>query len=55
MLEKIIRERVEKFKRYPKRLLDAFPNLKNANAKEFELMKKIRDKAKNNIKKKNKK
>lgn len=46
MLEKALRERVEKFKTYPKRLLDAFPNLKNANAKEFDLMKKIRDRKK---------
>ena len=43
MLEKIIKERVKQFKAYPKRLLDAFPNLKSANAKEFDLMKKIRD------------
>lgn len=46
MLEKIIRERVEKFKRYPKRLLEAFPDLKLANAKEFDIMKTIRDKKK---------
>lgn len=51
MLEKIIRERVEKFKAYPKRLLEAFPNLKNANAKEFDIMKMIRDKKK--LRKKN--
>lgn len=54
MLEKILRERVEKFKAYPKRLLDAFPNLKNANAKEFDIMKMIRDKKKE-LKNKNKK
>lgn len=54
MLEKIIRERVEKFKAYPKRLLEAFPNLKNANQKEFDIMKMIRDK-KNLGKQKNKK
>ena len=54
MLEKIIRERVEKFKAYPKRLLEAFPNLKNANQKEFDIMKMIRDK-KNLGKKKKKK
>lgn len=55
MLEKIIKERVEKFKAYPKRLLEAFPNLKNANAKEFELMKKIRDKTKKKAKENNEK
>lgn len=55
MLEKIIRERVEKFKTYPKRLLEAFPNLKNANQKEFDIMKMIRDKKKIGIKKKKKK
>lgn len=54
MLEKILRERVEKFKAYPKRLLEAFPNLKNANAKEFDIMKMIRDKKKE-LKNKNKK
>lgn len=46
MLEKILREKVARFKTYPKRLLEAFPNLKNSNAKEFDLMKKIRDKKK---------
>ena len=46
MLEKIIKERVKKFKTYPKRLLEAFPDLKMANAKEFDLMKKIIEKAK---------
>lgn len=46
MLEKLIREKVEKYKTYPKRLLEAFPNLKMANAKEFDVMKKLRDKGK---------
>ncbi len=46
MLEKIIKEKVEKFKAYPKRLLEAFPNLMNANQKEFAIMKMIRDKKK---------
>lgn len=55
MLEKIIRERVEKFKAYPKRLLEAFPNLKNANQKEFDIMKMIRDKKNLGKKKKKKK
>ncbi len=46
MLEKILKERVEQFKTYPRRLLEAFPYLKNTNAKEFDLMKMIRDKSK---------
>jgi hypothetical protein len=46
MLEKLIRERVKNFKTYPKRLLDAFPDLKKNNYREFELMKKIREKSK---------
>ncbi len=52
MLEKILKERVKKFKTYPKRLLEAFPNLKNANAKEFDIMRMIRDKGKKVNKKK---
>lgn len=52
MLEKIMREKVEKFKTYPKRLLEAFPNLKDKNAKEFAIMKNIRDKKKKAKKKK---
>ena len=46
MLEKMIKDRVQNFKTYPKRLLEAFPALKRANYKEFELMKKIREKKK---------
>ena len=53
MLEQLIKERVANFKLYPKRLLDAFPNLKNANYKEFKLMKVVREK--NKRKSKNKK
>lgn len=52
MLEKIMKERVVKFKTYPKRLLEAFPNLKNANAKEFDIMKMVRDKMKKQKRKK---
>ncbi len=52
MLEKLIREKVHNFKTYPKRLLEAFPNLKNSNFKEFELMKKLKEKAKRESKKK---
>lgn len=55
MLEKIIREKVEKFRRYPKRLLEAFPDLKNANSKEFDIMKTIRDYKKEKNKGKGKK
>lgn len=46
MLEQLIKERVQNFKTYPKRLLEAFPDLKRENYKEFELMKKLRDKNK---------
>ena len=46
MLEKIMKEKVEKFKSYPKRLLEAFPNIKSANAKEFDMMKTLREKNK---------
>lgn len=52
MLEKLIREKVTNFKTYPKRLLEAFPNLKKSNLKEFELMKKLKEKAKKEAKKK---
>jgi len=54
MLEKLIKDRVANFKTYPKRLLDAFPNLKMSNYKEFELMKKLRDKSKISKKKRKK-
>jgi uncharacterized membrane protein len=51
MLEKLIKERVANFKTYPKRLLEAFPDLKKPNYREFELMKKIRDKSRKKRKK----
>ena len=54
LLDKSLRERVEKLKKYPKRLLEAFPNLQIANAKELDLLKKIRDKKKDVSKKKRK-
>ncbi len=44
MLEKLTRERVDHFKLYPKRLLEAFPALKKANYKELRMMKIVRDK-----------
>ena len=46
MLEQLIKERVANFKLYPKRLLEAFPNLKKANYKELKLMKTVREKNK---------
>ena len=51
MLEHLLKERVKNFKAYPKRLLEAFPYLKQENYKEFELMKKLRDKSKKKRKK----
>ncbi len=53
MLEQLLKKRVGRYKTYPKRLLEAFPNLKKENGKELELMKKIREK--NKTKKKVKK
>lgn len=50
MLENILTKKVEKFKRYPKRLLDAFPNLRKTHQKEFDVMGKLRDKAIKKIK-----
>ena len=44
MLEKIIKDKVANLPTYPKRLLDAFPYLKVGKTKEFDIMKKIRDK-----------
>lgn len=55
MLEQLIKERVANFKLYPRRLLDAFPNLKNANYKEFKLMKIVREKNKKKKRKKSSK
>ncbi len=55
LIDKRIRNRIEKFKTYPKRLLEAFPNLQIKNAKELDLMKKIRDKKKEKQKKRKKK
>ena len=52
MLEKLIRDKVYNFKTYPKRLLEAFPDLKKSNLKELELMKKLKEKTKKNVRKK---
>ncbi len=62
VLEKAIKKRLGKIHKYPKRLLNSFPNLLKSNEKEFALMKKIslteknkrkeaKQKKKNNIKK----
>lgn len=52
MLEKMLKKRMKGLKKYPKRLLKAFPNLWKINQREFEIMKKIELKEQ---KKKNKK
>ena len=43
MLERMIKKRIKKIKRYPKRLLKAFPYLKLSNEKEFEIIKKLKN------------
>ena len=53
MLEKILFKRVKGMKKFPKRLLKAFPSLWKSHPKEFEIMKKIDQKQK--LKKKKKK
>ena len=55
MLERILNKRVKGIRRYPKRLLKAFPTLWKTNEKEFEIMKKIDQKSRTNAKKKKKK
>lgn len=45
MLEKIIKEHKNNLKTYPKRLLEAFPNLMQNNIKELEIMRKLREKS----------
>lgn len=53
MLEKAIKDRLGKFKTFPKRLLVSFPNLKNINPKAFDAMEKVKKKkTKKNKKKK---
>ena len=46
MFEKVLKERVEKFKLYPGRLLKAFPKLNKDNSEEFKLMKTYKRKKK---------
>lgn len=56
MLERMIKRRMNQFKKYPNRLLKAFPYLKASNEKEFAIMKKIQDEKRyKKRKKKNKK
>ncbi len=44
MLERLMKKRVKGLKKYPKRLLKAFPNILKLNQKEFEIMRKIEQK-----------
>ena len=46
MLERMIKKRLKQIKRYPNRLLKAFPYLQKSNEKEFAIMKKIQEKNK---------
>ena len=46
MIDKEVKKRIEKLRAYPKRLLEAFPNLQITNAKELDLLKKIKAKKK---------
>ena len=47
MFEQLLKKRVKNLKKYPNRLLKAFPYLQKSNAKEFEIMKKIQGNKKN--------
>lgn len=58
MLERMLKTRLRGMTKYPKRLLNAFPNIMSSKEKEFDLMKKIavlEKKAKKEKKKKTKK
>lgn len=55
MFEKLLKKRMKGLKKYPKRLLKAFPNIWKTNQKEFEMMRKIELKEKQKRKKKKKK
>ena len=55
MLERMLNKRVKGIRRFPKRLLKAFPTLWKTNEKEFEIMKKIDQKSRTKSKKKKKK
>ena len=43
MLERMIRKRIKKIKKYPSRLLKAFPYILTSNQKEFEIMKNLQN------------
>lgn len=55
MLEQLLKRRINGFKKYPSRLLKAFPYLKKTNEKEFEIIKKLQDNGKKKRKAKKKK
>lgn len=46
MLEQLLKRRIRKIKKYPNRLLKAFPYLQKSNEKEFAIIKKLQDKKK---------
>ena len=50
MFERMLTSRVKGMKKFPKRLLKAFPTLWKSHPKEFEIMKKIEEKKKKNKK-----
>ena len=43
MLEQLLKRRVKKIRKYPNRLLKAFPYLKKSNEKEFEIIRKLQN------------
>lgn len=57
MFEQLLKRRVSGLKKYPSRLLKAFPYIKKSNEKEFEIVKKLQDskKKKNTTRKKKRK
>lgn len=55
MLERMLKRKGNQIKKYPNRLLKAFPYLRKSNEKEFEIVKKIQDSTKKSKKKKRKK
>lgn len=55
MFERMLKRRIKQIKRYPNRLLKAFPYLQKSNEKEFAIIKKIQDNKKKKKKRKKKK
>lgn len=55
MLEQLLKRNINKIKRYPNRLLKAFPYLQKSNEKEFAIVKKLQESKKKKRKKKRKK